>query len=66
MGKEGLQQPLEYFIEVMNDKDQPVNIRLDAGKAAAPHIHRKMPTAIENEITGSISIADQIKTQFND
>jgi len=48
LGKEGHQQPLEFFIEVMNDKNQSLSVRLDAGKAAAPHIHRKMPTEIEN------------------
>jgi hypothetical protein len=47
----GGKEPLEFIIEVMNDETQPINVRLDAGKAAAPFVHRKQPTEIESDNT---------------
>jgi len=40
-------QPLEYLMSLLRDQRIPVGIKLDAAKAAAPYLHRKMPIAIE-------------------
>lgn len=39
--------PLQYLISVMLDREQAQFTRLDAAKAAAPYMHRKMPIAVE-------------------
>jgi len=39
--------PLDYLLSVYRDKSKPDNERLDAAKGAAPYVHRKQPTAIE-------------------
>jgi len=46
--EDGGKSPLEYLLEVMNDEEQTVGTRVDAGKAAAPFVHRRQPQAIEN------------------
>lgn len=33
------QLPLDFLLEVMGDKGQPIAIRVDAAKAAAPYVH---------------------------
>ena len=37
--------PLEFLLEVMRDPARPVELRIEAAKAAAPYIHPKMPQA---------------------
>lgn len=44
---EGL-MPLDFFLSVMRSDEFPMGMRFEAGKAAAPYVHRKMPIAIEN------------------
>jgi hypothetical protein len=39
--------PLEFLLSVMADHDEPMDARIDAAKAAAPYMHRKMPIGIE-------------------
>lgn len=39
--------PLEYLKQVACDPTVPRSHRIDAAKAAAPYLHRKMPTQIE-------------------
>lgn len=39
--------PLQYLLSVMLDQESPQGVRLDAAKAAAPYMHRKMPIAVE-------------------
>lgn len=34
--------PLEYMLTTLRDESQPVNIRLDAAKAAAQYVHPKL------------------------
>jgi hypothetical protein len=34
--------PLEFFTSVMRDPEQPLSIRLDAAKAAAPYMHSRL------------------------
>lgn len=38
--------PLEYLIEIVNDKNEKRAIRLDAAKAAAPYIHPRLASTI--------------------
>lgn len=39
--------PLQYLLSVMLDREQAQLTRLDAAKAAAPYMHRKMPISVE-------------------
>ena len=39
--------PLEFLMSVIRDPKAKSSQRLDAAKAAAPYMHRKMPIAIE-------------------
>lgn len=34
--------PLEYMLSVLKDEKQPMPIRLDAAKAAAPYMHPRL------------------------
>jgi hypothetical protein len=34
--------PLEFMLDAMRDVGQPINIRLDAAKAAAQYVHPKL------------------------
>jgi hypothetical protein len=38
--------PLEYLVSVYTDEDNPINVRLDAAKAAAPYVHPRL-SAVE-------------------
>jgi hypothetical protein len=38
--------PLEFFTSVMRDPEQPIGMRLDAAKAAAPYMHPRL-TGVE-------------------
>lgn len=40
--------PLDFFLSVMRSDEMPLGVRFEAGRAAAPYVHRKMPIAIEN------------------
>lgn len=43
----GMQEPLGFLLQVMNDDKMPVANRIDAAKAAAPYCHRRKPQALE-------------------
>ena len=34
--------PLDFLLSVMRDVDNPLPVRIDAGKAAAPYVHPKL------------------------
>lgn len=38
--------PLEYLIDVYRNAKLPIELRLDAAKAAAPYVHNRMPLQI--------------------
>jgi len=40
--------PLDYMLQVLNDKTREESDRMEAAKNAAPFVHRKQPQAIEN------------------
>jgi hypothetical protein len=44
------QHPLEYIMEVMNDEDNPVKLRLEAAQSAAPYCMSRL-TSTEINIT---------------
>ena len=50
--------PLEFLLSVMADHDEPMDARIDAAKAAAPYMHRKMPIGIEmpNSGVGAVNL----------
>jgi hypothetical protein len=60
--------PLEFLIEIMESTKMPLVFRIDAAKAAAPFIHRKMPMKVEHEgdIThthrGGVMIVPDVKS----
>jgi hypothetical protein len=39
--------PLRFLMSVMVCEENPLDVRMDAAKAALPYIHRKMPQAVE-------------------
>lgn len=39
--------PLEYLIFLLRDEAAPTGLKIEAAKAAAPYMHRRMPIAIE-------------------
>jgi hypothetical protein len=39
---EGGIEPLEYLLSVMRDESEPVSVRLDAARAAAPFCHPRL------------------------
>lgn len=39
--------PLQFLLSVMSDENEPMDERIDAAKAAAPYMHKKMPIGIE-------------------
>lgn len=41
--------PLEYMLAVMRDESNPLPVRLDAAKAAAPYVHARLQAV---EVTG--------------
>lgn len=47
--------PLMFMLELMRDPKQPLDIRTDMAKAAAPYVHSKMPT-----LTIDTSVADLV------
>lgn len=48
------QTPAEFFQEVMQDVANPLNVRIDAAKAAALYVHRKQPEA--HEVSAQVSL----------
>lgn len=47
--------PLAFLLEVQNTPRIPLAYRLDAAKAAAPYIHKRMPQAVE--VSGGMELA---------
>lgn len=48
--------PLEYLLEVMQDDDQKLDVRLFAAKAAAPYVHPRLSSAeVRGEITHRVA-----------
>jgi hypothetical protein len=37
--KPSWQQPLDFLLNVMEDETQPMSVRVDAAKSAAPYVH---------------------------
>lgn len=48
--------PLEFLLSVMADGEGGLDERIDAAKAAAPYMHRKMPIGVET--TGQVGVID--------
>ncbi len=45
------EQPLECLVSIYQKKTNPLGMRLAAAGMAAPYVHRKMPVAIEHDVT---------------
>jgi len=56
MAKKLGQTPVEYLLKVMNNEDNTTTVRIDAAKAVAPYVNRKMPQAIEADVQGTMEI----------
>jgi hypothetical protein len=52
--------PLEVMLSVMRDPKEKLALRLDAAKAAAPFMHRKMPIALERGDSDSPIVFDAL------
>lgn len=46
------QAPLEFFLEVMRDKMNDLELRLEAGKAAAVYVHKRQPQDVNLDAKG--------------
>ena len=57
----GHKDPLGFLLGVMMSEKATMPERLDAAKAAAPYVHRKMPIAIENSPNGPFRVFDMTK-----
>lgn len=53
--------PLDFLLELMSSGEAPLAVRIDAAKAAAPYVHRRMPIAIENSDQGPFRVFDMAK-----
>ena len=42
--------PLEFLMSIYRDIQQDIKIRVEAAKAAAPYVHKKMPMQLEAKI----------------
>lgn len=51
--------PVLHFAAVANDKDLPVEIRLDAAKAAAPYLHAR-PKSVELDPEALVELESQL------
>jgi hypothetical protein len=47
--------PLEYLVSVYTDESNPLNVRLDAAKAAAPYVHPRLSAV---EVSSNTPIRD--------
>lgn len=55
----GHRTPLDFLLKLMESDDAPLAARIDAAKAAAPYVHRRMPIAIENSDKGPFRVLDE-------
>lgn len=46
--------PIEFLLRVMWNRRRPLELRIEAAKAAAPYIHKKMPMELQH--TGEVEI----------
>lgn len=63
--KSGL-KPVDYLLTVMRDKRQPLPIRLDAAKAAAPYTSPRLAvidSTVRAEVSVSSLTADELRAQ---
>jgi hypothetical protein len=49
--------PLDFMLGAMRDEEQPINIRLDAAKAAAQYVHPKL---------SAVEVKAEVSTKSND
>ena len=47
--------PLEFFLAIMRRGDLPLNVRMDAGRCAAPYCHRALK-AVDMNIDGTVTV----------
>ena len=57
--------PLDFMLLVMRSEDNDVDTRLEAAKAAAPYVHRKLPQAVEigNDESGTLRVSVEERRQ---
>jgi len=49
--------PLEFLLDVMRNEENMIDQRVDAAKSAAPYIHKKMPQAIDGNLSGKFEFS---------
>lgn len=50
----GRRTPLEFLLRVMWNRKRPMEMRIEAAKAAAPYVHRKQPLELQHN--GEVTI----------
>lgn len=46
--------PLDFLLATMESTQVPFTFRIDAAKAAAPYVHKRMPNAVE--VSGNLGV----------
>jgi hypothetical protein len=52
------QTPLDFIVGLMRDESQPIDLRLDCAKAAAPYIHPRL-AMVHNKIEGESELTKE-------
>jgi hypothetical protein len=52
--------PLDFMLNVMRDKEQAMDLRFDAAKAAAPYVHARL-----SAIDAKVDVEGQLVIQIN-
>jgi hypothetical protein len=54
--------PLEFLLDIMDDKTESIEVRKDAAKSAAPYVHPRLAQT-QLEVTGDITY-DKIEREI--
>ena len=57
------QTPLDFIVELMRDESQPIELRLDCAKAAAPYIHPRL-AMVHNKVETDSGLTKEERKNF--
>lgn len=53
--------PLDFLLDVMQNKDQKINLRMQAAVAAAPYVHAKLSSVeVKGDATAPLQVQSDI------
>ena len=53
--------PVEYMLKELNNEENPAAMRVDIAAKVAPYVNKKMPTAIEADMTHNFPKGIKVK-----